>query len=92
MWYEWFFDGIGTEIVGIIIGLVIGGTVIYKFVTRNKSKQKQIAGDKSKQHQEFEVEIDAQEEGKTKSDIKQIQKAGNGANQTQIGRIKNGSK
>lgn len=92
MWYEWLFDGIGTEIVGIIIGLAIGGTAVYKFVTRDKSKQKQKAGDNAKQRQEFEVETDAQEDGKIKSNIKQSQKAGNGANQSQIGRIKNGSK
>lgn len=92
MWYEWIFDGVGTEIVGIIIGLAIGGTVVYKFWTKNKSKQKQTAGDNAKQCQEMEIETDMKESGKTRNKLQQLQKAGDNADQSQIGRINNGSK
>lgn len=92
MWYEWIFDGIGTEIVGIIIGLAIGGTAVHKFVTRNKSKQKQTAGDNAKQHQEMNTQTDIKEAGKVRNNLKQIQKAGDNAEQSQIGGTNNGSK
>lgn len=49
---EWMFEGIGTEIVSLLIGLVAGGTVGYKFgINNNSSKQKQRAGDNSTQIQ-----------------------------------------
>lgn len=42
MWYEWFFDGVGSQIIGIIIGLLIGGgiggTVGYKIGVKQKQK------------------------------------------------------
>lgn len=94
MWYEWFFDGIGTEIVVIIIGLAITitGPIAYKNVTRNKSKQKQIAGDNAKQRQEIKTQTDINEGGRARNNLKQIQKAGDNADQSQIGRINNGRK
>ena len=51
---EWFFDGIGSELVSILMGLIIGGGAGYGIgVVRTKSKitQKQKAGDNSKQTQ-----------------------------------------
>ena len=30
MWYEWFFDGIGTELIILVIGVIIGGGIAYK--------------------------------------------------------------
>ena len=44
---EWFFSGIGTEIISALIGLVIGGVGGYKIGVRNKIKQVQKAGDNS---------------------------------------------
>ena len=53
-WYEWVFDGIGSQIIGIIIGLILGGSGGYFFgykVAKNKISQKQEAGDDSEQTQ-----------------------------------------
>lgn len=53
---EWFFDGLGTElisiIIGVILGAVTGGTIGYKIgVNKQSMKQKQKAGTASKQKQ-----------------------------------------
>lgn len=48
---EWIFDGIGTELISLIIGTVLGGAAGYKIGSKNKIKQKQEAGDNSKQIQ-----------------------------------------
>lgn len=52
---EWFFDGIGTEIISAIIGLIVGGIgggfIGYRIAIKNKAKQKQKAGDNSTQIQ-----------------------------------------
>lgn len=51
---EWIFDGIGTEIISALIGLLIGGGAGYGLgvaITNNKIKQKQEAGDKANQVQ-----------------------------------------
>ena len=42
---DWFFSGIGTEIISALIGLLIGGIGGYKIGVRNKIKQVQKAGD-----------------------------------------------
>lgn len=94
------FDGIGTEIVGRIIGLiitaVIGGVVVYKVRVKNTTKQIQKASDNSKQEQEISIDIDDNNNrkihSKNKTTIKQLQKAGNNASQFQIGDLNNGKK
>jgi len=49
---EWIFDGIGTAIVTLIVGLLTGGAMGYKIgINKNKVKQKQKAGDNSSQIQ-----------------------------------------
>ncbi|MFK8283085.1 hypothetical protein [Capnocytophaga cynodegmi] len=49
---EWIFEGIGTEIVTLIIGFLTGGTVGYKIgINKNIIKQKQKAGNNSSQIQ-----------------------------------------
>lgn len=51
---EWFFDGIGSELLSVLIGLVLGGGAGYGIgveVTKNKIKLKQKAGDNAKQEQ-----------------------------------------
>lgn len=51
---EWFFDGIGSELVSTLIGLIIGGGAGYGIgvvCTKNKITQKQKAGDNAKQTQ-----------------------------------------
>lgn len=88
---EWFFDGIGTEIVGIAISFMIGalggGAVGYKIGV----KQKQTAGNDAEQRQELHVvkRDVGNNSSKGKRNIKQSQKAGNNAVQNQIGGINN---
>jgi len=78
-WYEWVFDGIGTAIISAICSFIS-----YKAAVKKMSKQSQIAGDDSKQKQEMIV--DGTEDGKNvQSTIKQVQKAGNKAEQFQCG-------
>ena len=48
---KWIFDGFGTEIFSLIIGLATGGAIGYKVGIRNKIKQKQKAGNNSTQTQ-----------------------------------------
>ncbi|MDD4796088.1 MAG: hypothetical protein PHG03_06045 [Bacilli bacterium] len=53
---EWFFDGIGTEIISFILGGITGGitvgSIMYnKFVKVTKVVQKQNARDNAKQTQ-----------------------------------------
>jgi hypothetical protein len=53
---DWFFDGIGTEIISILIGLVIGagtgGAIGYRIgVGKNTLTQKQKGGNGSVQSQ-----------------------------------------
>lgn len=52
---EWIFDGIGTELIGAAIGLIVGalggGTVGYKIGSKHRVTQNQTAGDNSKQTQ-----------------------------------------
>lgn len=48
---DWFFDGIGTEMISLLISFALGGGVGYGIgvvVTKNKIKQKQKAGDNAK--------------------------------------------
>lgn len=90
---DWFFDGIGTEIVSIIISLIIGaiggGTVGYKIGIKRTANQKQSAGNNSKQRQKLQIgKSDVSTHStKSKANLKQTQKAGDDAVQTQIGGI-----
>lgn len=90
---DWFFDGIGTEIIGIIISLIIGalggGAVGYKIGIKRAAKQAQIAGNDVEQKQELHMRESriGKNSSKNKTNIKQSQKAGNNAVQTQIGGI-----
>ena len=38
MWYVWFFDGIGSTIVSLIAGAIIGGFTGYKIGIHKKNK------------------------------------------------------
>jgi len=49
---EWFFDGIGTEIIGLILGLIIGGTAGYRIgIKKSTTKQNQKARNNAAQIQ-----------------------------------------
>ena len=93
---EWFFDGLGTELVSILISLFlgagVGGIVGYRIgIKKSVLKQNQKAGIDSKQKQIGKSVIGAPENDlnveSSNSIIKQNQKAGKEAVQTQIGGI-----
>ena len=44
-WVNWVFEGIGTEIIAAIIGMIIGGIGGFAIGKHTTSKQKQKAGD-----------------------------------------------
>lgn len=50
---EWIFEGIGTAIITLILGLITGGTIGYRIGIKKtiKINQKQKAGDNSSQIQ-----------------------------------------
>lgn len=86
-WIKWLFDGIGTELLSLIIGLLFGGFTGYKIGIRNKSKQTQKAGDNAHQTQSFNIEVQGsgKDTGKQVTKVVQTQEAGKNANQTQVG-------
>ena len=93
---EWFFDGLGTELISIIIGVILvavtGGTIGYKIgVNKQSMKQKHKAGTASKQKQIGEsdktIVLDEKNLNVNNIKIKQEQKAKDEASQTQIGRV-----
>lgn len=88
---KWIFDGIGTEIVSLIIGIFSGGLVGYRMGVSSKGKQKQKAKSYARQKQNMNIKGSMENNGNNgiKSNYKQIQKAGDGAFQSQIGRINN---
>lgn len=91
-WMEWVFDGIGSNIISLIVGALAGGVTGYKIGIHKKVKQEQIAGSKAKQRQEFVLENEdvAKEGGKIKNSLQQSQNAGDNAEQVQVGGIKHG--
>ena len=48
---EWFFDGIGTSLITLILGLLGGGAVGYRIGINKKIRQSQKAGNNSSQIQ-----------------------------------------
>lgn len=48
---EWIFDGIGTEIISLVVGGCFGGVIGYKVGIKAKIKQRQKGGDNSTQTQ-----------------------------------------
>ena len=91
-WVTWVFDGIGSTIFSLIVGALIGGAIGYKIGIHKNVKQKQIGGNSAKQRQEFTLENEdvSKGGGKIKNNFLQGQKAGDNAEQVQIGGIKRG--
>lgn len=88
-WYEWVFQGIGTEIIILLFGLVIGGFAGFKIGINKNGMQNQKAKDKAKQFQNIEVECDDNSErGGISGNLRQVQKADSDAEQTQVGKIR----
>ena len=65
---QWVFDGIGTEIISIIIGLIVGciggGFVGYRIGNKNKVKQAQKAHDNVNQNQVGTINVISANEDK----------------------------
>ena len=95
---EWFFDGLGTELVSLLLGLFLGGGMGgiagYKIgINKSVLKQNQKAGTDSKQKQIGKSVVGTSEDVESSnSKIRQNQKAGNEAVQTQIGGISRGKR
>ena len=91
-WITWVFDGIGSTIFSLIVGALIGGAIGYKIGVDKNVKQKQIGGNGAKRRQEFTLENEdiSEDGGKIKNNFQQSQKAGDNAEQVQIGGIKRG--
>ena len=87
---EWIFSGIGTEIIVFLLGTVLGGVSGYKIAIMKNGWQKQKAKDQAIQKQEIEIEAaeDMVKGEQKNANFRQVQKAGNRAEQSQIGRIK----
>ena len=55
------FSTIGTELISAVIGLLVGsvggGAIGYRMAIKNKTKQKQVAGDNANQTQVGSVNI-----------------------------------
>lgn len=92
-WIKWVFDGIGTELLTGIIGLLVGGVGGFALGRRTKSRQTQNAEDSAKQKQSFKID-NGDETIRTRKQetntIVQKQKAGNNSEQIQTGCMKNG--
>ena len=91
---KWIFDGIGTELLSLVIGGIAGGFAGYKIGNRKNGKQTQKAKDGAKQRQEMLINSEASIEGKTgvQNRVSQTQKAGKNSEQVQIGRIEDGKR
>lgn len=95
--FEWIFNGIGTNFLATLITFLVGagsgGFIGYKIGIKHTAKQKQVADDSSKQRQELHIDEKSKtgtDSSKIQSSIKQSQKAGKNANQSQVGGIKDG--
>ena len=64
---NWIFDGIGSQIVGIVIGLLFGGAggafIGYRIGIKNKTKQLQKAKDNATQQQIGIINVINNDEG-----------------------------
>lgn len=48
---EWVFDGIGTELISLLIGCLTGGVIGYRIGIKNKISQRQKGRDNANQVQ-----------------------------------------
>ncbi len=87
-WIEWFFDGLGTELISLIIGALFGGIVGFR-IGKHKRKLSQVqkAGMESEQYQKGSFSRKSRN-SKSEDEISyltQKQTAGDCSKQTQIG-------
>lgn len=87
-WIQWVFDGLGTELVSLAIGGILGGIVGFR-IGKHKRKMHQVqeAGIESEQYQKgtFRKKSNDAESKDVISSLTQKQKAGDNSKQTQIG-------
>ena len=88
---EWIFDGIGTELIGLAIGTLLGGVAGYNIGVRSESKQTQKSGDGANQQQTYTIGVNTDGKNNTKVNAKvnQSQTAGSNATQVQTGGTRN---
>lgn len=89
-WIKWFFDGLGTELISLIIGATIGGVSGFHIgKKKQKFSQLQEAGSESEQYQKGDLYKNSSIHNEKTHDLKtkftQKQKAGNNSKQIQIG-------
>lgn len=91
---QWVFDGIGTELLSLVIGGIVGGLAGYKIRIRKNGKQNQKAKGGAKKQQKILISSESNVESDTgvQNKISQIQKAGKNSEQVQIGRIEDGKR
>lgn len=84
---KWIFDGIGTELLSLCVGSIVGGAIGYKIGAKGESKQKQKAGTNAEQKQELDIDLETTKSGAI-AKVSQVQKAKDDASQSQVGRLK----
>jgi predicted lipid-binding transport protein (Tim44 family) len=87
-WVKWFFDGLGTAIISLLVGALAGGLVGFRIGKRkNKFIQSQEAGSGAEQYQKGSdtAKMNITNLSDSKSIFCQSQKAGDNSKQTQIG-------
>ncbi len=92
MWYEWFFDGIGTSIFSSIFSVVCG-IVFYRIFIKKRIKQSQVAKNFAEQYQEGEIDdnIRLSKDERFYNSLEQRQRAGSVSTQVQVGKINHGN-
>jgi hypothetical protein len=86
---QWFFSGIGVEILKVLGGAIVGGITGYKIGINKKIIQNQKADNNAEQEQDAVIGIKREEDKKSNLNnmLIQSQKAGDGVKQIQTGRI-----
>ena len=86
---QWFFEGLGTEIISVFIGLIVGALSGYKVGVRKTIKQFQNSKDQAEQSQIglLEYELNNQDVHDKTVRCYQIQKSGDASKQILIGGI-----
>ena len=89
-WVQWFFDGLGTELISLAGGAIIGGIIGFRVGRRTtKFTQAQEAGAESEQYQKGKSAQKSHSYKSKDQDVvetfTQRQKAGDHSKQTQIG-------
>ena len=83
---QWIFSGVGTELLSLIVGVLLG----YKIKSVEVARQIQRSGNNSEQRQEMYAGKDSTFKGEKKNDysfLSQSQVAGDNSTQMQIGSI-----